>query len=283
MLEAEQALGATVAGTGASPARAAIVTRLRGAGCVFAEDEADLLITAAGAGAELEAMVNLRIAGLPLEQVVGWAEFCGLRILVEPGVFVPRRRSEFLVRQAVALRHCAGPGPVPGPVVVDMCCGSGAIGLAVARALPGADLHAADVDAQAIRCATANLSRYGGHVYQGDLYEPLPARLRGTVDLLLANAPYVPVGEVRFLPGEARLHEPLVALAGGPDGVEIQRRVAADAAAWLAPGGHLLIETSQRQARLTAAAVADAGLRLRVVADDELAATVVIGYSPASD
>ncbi len=147
----------------------------------------------------------------------------------------------------------------------------------MASALGRADLHAADIDAQAIRCAAANLSAIGGHVYQGDLYEPLPGTLRGAVDLLIANAPYVPTGEVRFLPPEARLHEPLVALDGGPDGVEIQRRVAAGAADWLAPGGHLLIETSQRQAPLTAAAVARAGLRPRVVADDKLSATVVIG------
>ena len=83
--------------------RSAIVTRLRSAGCVFAEDEAELLIAAAATQAELTAMVDRRASGLPLEQVVGWADFCGLRIAVEPGVFVPRRRTEFLVRQAIAL------------------------------------------------------------------------------------------------------------------------------------------------------------------------------------
>src|SRR2546430_9541557 len=96
-----------------------IVTRLRAAGCVFAEDEARLLIAAARTPAELDAMVSQRVAGLPLEQVLGWAEFCGLRITVAPGVFVPRRRTEFLVRQAVALAGrgdgifdlCSGPAP----------------------------------------------------------------------------------------------------------------------------------------------------------------------------
>jgi release factor glutamine methyltransferase len=162
-----------------------------------------------------------------------------------------------------------------------MCCGSGAVGLAVASALRAADLHATDIDTPAVRCAAANLGPYGGHVYQGDLYKPLPDALRGSVDLLTANAPYVPTSEVRFLPAEARLHEPLVALDGGADGVEVQRRVAAGAAEWLAPGGHLLIETSQRQAVLTAAAVASAGLRPMVIADDELSAAVVIGSRPA--
>ena len=93
--------------------RSAIVTRLRSAGCVFAEDEAELLIAAAATQAELTAMVDRRASGLPLEQVVGWAGFCGLRIAVDPGVFVPRRRTEFLVRQAIALAP-------PRPVIVDL-------------------------------------------------------------------------------------------------------------------------------------------------------------------
>jgi release factor glutamine methyltransferase len=260
---------------------AEIVTRLRVSGCVFAEDEADLLTAAAGTGADLQLMVDRRAAGLPLEQVIGWAEFCGLRILVEPGVFVPRRRSEFLVGQAIALRRPRpAPGRVPRIVVLDMCCGSGAVGLAVATALGAADLHAADLDGPAVKCAAANLGPLSGHVYQGDLYEPLPDTLRGVVNLLVANAPYVPTSEVAFLPAEARLHEPLVALDGGADGVEIHRRVAAGAPDWLAPDGHLLIETSELQAPLTAAAVAGAGLQPRVVASDELSATVVIGCRP---
>src|SRR2546423_4823987 len=109
-----------------------IVTRLRAAGCVFAEDEARLLIAAARTPAELDAMVGQRVAGLPLEQVLGWAGFCGLRITAAPGVFVPRRRTEFLVRQAVAL---AG----RGDVIADLCCGAGAIGSALASAVAGAE------------------------------------------------------------------------------------------------------------------------------------------------
>ena len=90
----------------------AIVTRLRDAGCVFAEDEARLLISAARTPGELAAMVDQRTAGQPLEHVLGWAEFCGLRVAVDPGVFIPRRRTEFLVRQATALaRRAAGPAP----------------------------------------------------------------------------------------------------------------------------------------------------------------------------
>src|SRR5215467_6428930 len=217
--------------------RSAIATRLRSAGCVFAEDEAEVLISAAATPAELTAMVDRRASGLPLEQVVGWAGFCGLRIVVTPGVFVPRRRTEFLVRQAIALAQAR-------PVVVDLCCGSGA----VAAALDPVELHAADVDPAAVACARRNLAAAGGRVYQGDLYEPLPAALHGRVGLLAANVPYIPTGEIGLLPAEARRHEPRVALDGGQDGLGVLRRVAAAAPRWLAPGGHLLTETSERQA-----------------------------------
>ena len=227
--------------------------------------------------------MDRRLAGLPLEHVIGWAEFCGLKIQVDPGVFVPRRRSEFLVAQAVlyggppARPHAPQGAVMPRAVVLDMCCGSGAIGLAVASVLGRAELHAADIDATSIRCAIANLGPYGGSVYQGDLYDALPDTLRGTVDVLVANAPYVPTTEVGFLPAEARLHEALVALDGGADGVHIQRRIAAGAGDWLAPRGHLLIETSQRQAPLTAAAMTSAGFRAKIASHQDLDATVVIG------
>ena len=161
-------------------ARSELVARLRAAGCVFAEDEAQLLIAAARTPADLTAMVDQRAAGLPLEQVIGWAEFCGLRIAVAPGVFVPRRRTEFLVRQAITLAQSAGQ-PAGELVVVDLCCGSGAVGAALAAALHPAEVHAADIDPAAVACARRNLAAGGGHVYQGDLYAPLPAALRGRV------------------------------------------------------------------------------------------------------
>jgi release factor glutamine methyltransferase len=267
------------------PDVAAAAARLRAAGCVFAEEEAELLAAAAATPADLAAMVERRAAGLPLEHVVGWAEFCGLRIAVGPGVFVPRRRSELLVRQAVAVARAPGPGGHPAhaewPVVLDLCCGSGAIGVAVVAAL-GGELHAADREPAAVACARANVATVGGQVYQGDLYDPLPATLRGRVDVLVVNAPYVPTAEIALLPPEARLHEPAIALDGGADGVAIHRRVAAGAAAWLAQPGKLLIETSDRQAALTAAAMTAGGLVPTVVSDDDLAATVVIGSLPTA-
>ena len=153
----------------APAARSAVAARLRAAGCVYAEDEADLLISAARSEAELAALVDRRAEGQPLEYVLGWAEFCGLRIAVDPAVFIPRRRTEFLAGQAIALAR-------PGAVVVDLCCGSGALAAALAAAVPGAGVHAADIDPAAVRCARRNLATAGGQVYQGDLFGPLPAR-----------------------------------------------------------------------------------------------------------
>jgi release factor glutamine methyltransferase len=250
---------------------ALIVSRLRAAGCVFAEDEARVLTDAARTPAELDAMVDRRAAGLPLEQVLGWADFCGLRIIVAPGVFVPRRRTEFLVRQAAAAAR-------PGDVLVDLCCGAGAVGAALAATVDRAEVHAADIDPAAVRCARLNLP--GGTVYQGDLYEPLPGSLRGRVAVLAANVPYVPTGEIGFLPPEAREHEPRAALDGGADGLAVLRRVAAGAPGWLAPGGHLLIEASERQAPAAEAAFAASGLTPRVARSDDLDVAVVIGRRP---
>lgn len=276
-----------------------IVGTLRSAGCVFAEDEARLLMSTATTPAELAAMVDRRVSGLPLEHVLGWAEFCGLRMVVEPGVFVPRRRTEFLVRQAAepVTRPASQAPPRPPaepaepaeparPVVLDLCCGSGALGAALAATLApqvgDVELHAADIDAAAVRCARRNVAAAGGRVYEGDLFEPLPATLRGRVDVLLANVPYVPTGEVALLPAEARVHEPLVALDGGPDGLEVLRRVTAAAPRWLAPGGRLLFETSEAQVPAAVEAVTAAGLAPQVMTSEELHATVVIATAPVN-
>lgn len=254
--------------------RSAVVDRLRAAGCVFAEDEADLLLGVDQPPAELAAMIERRVAGEPLEYVLGFAEFCGLRILVDPGVFVPRRRSELLALQAAAL---ATPLAKPGPVVVDLCCGAGAIGVVVASRVRDCQLYAADIEPAAVRCARRNLEPVSGQIFEGDLYDALPSKLRGRVNVLVANAPYVPSDAVEFMPPEARDYEPLITLDGGPDGLDIQRRVIAGASDWLAPGGQLLIETSERQSTATAAAFAEAGLNPRIVHDEDLEATVVIG------
>ncbi|SDF59652.1 release factor glutamine methyltransferase [Klenkia brasiliensis] len=240
------------------------MARLRAAGCVFAEEEAALL---AADGRDLDGpsgLVARRVAGEPLEQVLGWVTFGGLRVLLDPGVFVPRQRTALLVEEAVALG---------GRVVVDLCCGSGAVGLAVAAGLGEVELIAADVDPVAVACARRN----GVDARAGDLFDALPGQLRGRVDLLCVNAPYVPTDAIADMPPEARDHEPVTALDGGADGLDLHRRVAAGARAWLAPGGALLLETSRRQAPGTLAAVAAGGLSGRLVTDDDRGAAVVVG------
>lgn len=251
-----------------------VVATLRAAGCVFAEDEACLLIAESGTSGELAAAVKRRTEGEPLEQILGWAEFCGLRVVVTPGVFVPRRRTELLVREAVSL---AG----PGSVVVDLCCGSGAVALAISRDVGCDQVHAVDIDPAAVRCARLNAAGATGHVYEGDLDRPLPSSLRGRVDVMTVNAPYVPSAEIQHMPAEARVHENLIALDGGSDGLDIQRRVVGIAPRWLRSGGHLLIETSERQAPETAKAFADEGFHVRVARSEELSSTVVVGTWPA--
>jgi release factor glutamine methyltransferase len=247
-----------------------LVARLRAAGCVFAEDEARVLLESARDDTHLEALAARRIAGEPLEVVVGWAQFCGLRIAVAPGVFVPRRRSELLAETAAALVSGTG-------VVVDLCCGTGALGAAVAAAARIAELHAVDVDPAAVACARRNLP--GAAVYQGRLYDPLPVRLRGRVDVIVANAPYVPSEEVALMPREAREFEHLVALDGGTDGLDVQRAVIAGASQWLAPGGSLLVETGAPQAPTTLALMRAAGLAARLITDDDRGSTVAIGVT----
>ncbi|MFF9844561.1 putative protein N(5)-glutamine methyltransferase [Streptomyces sp. NPDC013740] len=255
---------------------AGVVERLRAAGCVFAEEEAELLTAAAAGPAELDAMVERRAGGLPLEHVVGWAEFGGLRIEVDPGVFVPRRRTEFLVGRAVSLAR-------PGAVCVDLCCGSGAAGTVLLASVPGARVYASDIEPAAVRCARRNVEPRGGTVYEGDLFAPLPEGLRGRIEVLVANVPYVPSEDVALLPPEARDHEPLVALDGGADGLDVLRRVAAEAAEWLSPGGHLLVETSERQTRPAVAAVTAHGLTARILEDEELYATVLVATRPPAE
>lgn len=249
-----------------------LTARLRAAGCVYAEEEARLLVAANRPG-ELPAMVEQRVAGVPLEYVLGWAEFCGLRIGLDAGVFIPRRRTEFLARQAIHMAR-------RGDTVLDLCCGSGAVGAALAHAVPAIRLFAADIDPAAVRCARRNLAAWSGRVHEGDLFSPLPGDLLGRLHIVVANAPYVPSEDIQTLPREARLHEPQVALDGGKDGHHVQRRVAEQASRWLAPGGHLLVETSEPQAAQTAEIFRRNGLVSRAVRSDDWDATVVIGTRP---
>ncbi|MDI2098444.1 putative protein N(5)-glutamine methyltransferase [Ruicaihuangia caeni] len=247
---------------------AAIAATLRAAGSVFAEEEAALLVAEASTRQQLERFIEERVAGVPLEHIVGWVEFRGLRVAVEPGVFVPRRRTEFLAELAAADAR-------EGDVAVDLCCGSGAIGAVIAHEAPGADVYASDIDPVAVACARRNLPPE--RVFEGDLFDALPGALAGTIDVLVANAPYVPTGAVALMPREARLHEHLVSLDGGDDGLDVHRRVIQAAATWMAPGGVVLIEVSERQAPALAGLFEQAGIRPSVLHSEQWDATVVMG------
>ncbi len=251
--------------------RSDVVARLRAAGCVFAEDEADLLLAEALTAPEVEELIRRRVAGEPLETVLGWAEFCGLRLAVSPGVFVPRRRTALLAREAIA-RTAAG------SAVLDICCGTGAVAAAIRAARPAARIYAVDLDPAAVRCARRNV--VDADVFEGDLYAPLPQDLRGELDLIVANAPYVPTEAIALMPPEARSYEARIALDGGDDGLRVQRQVIAEAPQWLAPGGQLLVETGRAQAPHTEKAFARSGFAAGTVVDEEVDGTVVIGRWP---
>ena len=182
----------------------------------------------------------------------------------------------------------AAPAPWSRPVIVTRLRAGGCVfaedeaRLLSSAARTPADL-AVDIDPAAVRCARRNVATDGAQVYEGDLYGPLPAALRGRVDILVANAPYVSTGEIELMPPEARIHEPRVALDGGADGLTVQRGVIATAPQWLAPGGYLLVETSARQAPQTADTFARHGLIPRVAGSAQLDATVVTGTLAPSE
>ena len=128
-----------------------------------------MLTAAASSPSDLESMVDRRVGGEPLEQIVGWAEFCGLRIAVEPTVFVPRRRTEFLVHRLPRWFPRAASSS-------DLCCGTGAIGVATVAGMSEFTLYAADIDPAAVQCARRNVEPVGGQVFQGDLYDAVAGR-----------------------------------------------------------------------------------------------------------
>lgn len=245
--------------------------QLRAAGCVFAEDEARLMMQEARSAATLDRWVLRRCVGEPLEVLLGWAEFRGLRVAVAPGVFVPRRRTEGLVRAALEVAPDHG-------VLVDLCTGTGAVALAVAHARPDLELYAADLAPAAARCAQHNLTGVA-RVVVSDLFESLPPDLRGRVDVVTANVPYVPSADLDLLPAEARDHEPVAAHDGGEDGLDVLRRVVHETKPWLAPDGEVLLEVSRHQQAAARFAVATAGLLPRVALSDD-DGTVVLAAAP---
>lgn len=203
------------------PPRAA-VGRLRAAGCVFAEDEARLL-------GDREDLIERRIDGERLEHVLGWVDFAGVRVHVEPGVFVPRPQTAHLARSAAAMRPS---------VALDLFAGSGAIAAVIADRNPAARVVAGELH------VTESLRRNVGEVYESDVDDGIPSELEGRVDVLTANVPYVPSAEIQYVPHHGEADD---AVDGGDDGLHWIRRVVEIAPRWLRPGGALLVELARHQ------------------------------------
>lgn len=241
-----------------------IVARLRAAGCVFAEDEAALLLAHEPDADAREPLIARRVAGEPLETILGWVSFGGLRLEVTQGVFVPRVRTELVARAAVAALPDGG-------TFVDLCCGVGAIAALVAHERPDARVIAADISPRAVEVARRNLAPYGATVLVSDMDEGV----HGPADVVASCPPYVPTDEIDFMPSEARDFEPRGALDGGPDGTDLQAAVFTAAARLLRPGGLVIVETSGDQALRTAQRASFAGLNPGVGRDGELGAVII--------
>ena len=229
-------------------------------GCIAPVAEADALIRASigGVGA-IDELVARRLSGEPLAWITGSVLFCGVRIQVDPGVFVPRPHTQPMARRAVTLLPATG-------IAVDLCTGSGAVAAVLGSAHPQATVLATDVDPVAVACARRN----GVRALVGDLDEPLPASLLGHVDVLTAVVPYVPTEELAFLPRDVLANEPRRALDGGPRGTAVLARAAHAAGRWLRPGGSVLLELGGDQAGEVTDALEDAGLsEIRLHRDDD--------------
>lgn len=221
------------------------VRLLRAAGSVFAEREAQVILAAFADPQRRAVAVEQRSSGLPLEYVVGVAEFAGVEVAIGPSVFIPRHRAEALVDTAVEL--VGAMAAARRPTALDLGCGSGAIAAALTSRLPGWDVHASDIDAEALRHARTNSATFGFTLHQGDWWSSLPTSLSGGFDLVVAHLPYVPTGELVSLPRDFRDHEAVAALDGGADGLDPWRAVARGAGRWLEADGVLLTQVGEHQ------------------------------------
>jgi release factor glutamine methyltransferase len=240
--------------------RLRVLRALEAGGCVDPRAEADTLLSASSEGAgPIDELVGRRLRGEPLAWITGWVEFCGMRVRVHPGVFVPRPHTQALARRAASLLRGAG-------IAVDLCTGSGAVAAMLGTAHPWATVLATDIDPAAVDCARGN----GVHALIGDLDRPLPSSLRGRVDVLTAVVPYVPTEDLHLLPRDVLESEPRRALDGGPRGTEVLARAAEAAARWLRPGGHVLLELGGDQAGEMTVTFADLRFsEVRVHQDEE--------------
>lgn len=203
-------------------------------------------------------MIERRATGEPIPYIVGSTEFRTLRLRVRPGAFVPRATSEFMAGEAIKRLKRAR-----RPVAVDLATGIGPVALAMAAEVPRARVFGVDLSAKPVAQARTNareLRLKNVTFYRGDLFSPLPAKLRGTVEVITIHPPYVPKKEVRTLPAELVKFEPFESLTDNSDtGTRIVQQVADEAPEWLRPRGYLLIETDSVSARLVRSILVRAG------------------------
>ncbi|HEY1653185.1 MAG TPA: HemK/PrmC family methyltransferase [Acidimicrobiales bacterium] len=230
------------------------------AGCVAAEEEAAELVAAAGGDRpRLIGLVHRRIRGEPLAWVTGEAAFGDLTIAVDPGIYVPRWQSLELAARAAARLPETGNA-------IDLCTGSGAIAATLQARRPAARVLGTDCDPGAIACARAN----GVDAVRGDLFDPLPAELEGTTDVIVAVVPYVPTPALHLLPHDVRTFEAATHYHGGPDGTDFLRRVVEGAPKFLRPGGALLLEIGGAQADLVGPQMEETGFaEIQTWADED--------------
>jgi release factor glutamine methyltransferase len=238
----------------------ALAARLADAGFVAADEEAAELIASAGGDDELlDALVARRLTGEPLAWITGRLVFCDVEVRVDPGVYVPRWQTEPVARRAVERLPAHG-------TAIDVCTGSGAVAKTLMTYRPGARVVATDLDERAVACARAN----GVDAYRGDLLQPLPAALEGSVDVVVAVVPYVPTPDLPLLQRDTFTFETPLAYDGGPGGTQLLQRVVADSRPFLRRGGALLLELGGRQAELLADALTSAGYTdLDVLLDED--------------
>jgi len=237
-----------------------LADRLAAAGFLSAREEAEELEARAGGDNRLlEELVERRLSGEPLAWLVGTAAFCGLRVRVDPGVYVPRPHTDALALRAVERLPAQG-------TAVDLCTGSGAVAAVLVDRRPAAAVIATDVDERAVACARSN----GVDARRGDLFDPLPAALRGRIDVVTAVVPYVPTAALAWLQRDTFAHESALAYDGGPDGTVILRRALEGGRGVLRPGGALLLELGGGQADVLAGDLARFGFGdVSVLADED--------------
>ena len=241
-------------------------------------------------GAELDQFRNLvrrRAQGEPLQQILGETEFYSRTFKVEPGVFIPRPETERLVEEAVVL--LAPPDRrLLAPVAVEIGCGTGIIGISLALEVPRLIVHATDINPAAVNLTKHNAHTLGAEprvqVQQGNRFDPLPSHLKGQVDLVVSNPPYVRAADIPGLATEVSEHDPVEALDGGEDGLVFYRALASTVGAWLRPGGHVAVEIGDEQGQDVEDIFSASGLEdIRVIRDYADRDRVVTARSAAAE